>query len=113
MRLLEIGSARFYSGLLYLEDQWPCAGGLSAVNAIGTRNLRYPINSGLTQWRMAVQMDTVVESGRKEKSPSASTSFSLGVTNGGLKQYGRAEPLSRDQTLRRKREQGGKKSLIS
>ena len=22
----------------YVEDEWPCAGGLSAVNAIGTRN---------------------------------------------------------------------------
>ena len=30
----------------YLEDYWPCAGGLSAVNAIGTQ-LRDPINSGL------------------------------------------------------------------
>ena len=37
----------------YLEDYWPCAGGLSAVNAIGTQ-LRDPINSGLTRWRMAV-----------------------------------------------------------
>ena len=31
----------------YLEDYWPCAGGLSAVNAIGTQ-LRDLINSGLT-----------------------------------------------------------------
>ena len=37
----------------YLEVYWPHAGGLSAVNAIGTQ-LRDPINSGLTQWRMAV-----------------------------------------------------------
>ena len=37
----------------YLEVYWPCAGGLSAVNAIGTQ-LRDPINSGLTRWRMAV-----------------------------------------------------------
>ena len=37
-----------------LEDYWSCAGGLSAVNAIGTQ-LRDQINSGLTQWRsMAV-----------------------------------------------------------
>ena len=36
-----------------LEDYRPCAGGLSAVNAIGT-HLRDPINSGLTRWRMAV-----------------------------------------------------------
>ena len=30
-----------------------CAGGLSAVKAIGTQ-LRDPINLGLTRWRMAV-----------------------------------------------------------
>ena len=32
----------------YLEDCWPCAGGLSAVNVIGTQ-LRYPMKSALTQ----------------------------------------------------------------
>ena len=37
----------------YLEVYWPRAGGLSAVNAIGT-HLRDPIYSGLTRWRMAV-----------------------------------------------------------
>ena len=37
----------------YLEVYWPCAGGLSAVNAIGTQ-LRDPINSVLTRWRMAI-----------------------------------------------------------
>ena len=37
----------------YLEVYWPCVGGLSAVKAIGTQ-LRDPINSGLTRWRMAV-----------------------------------------------------------
>ena len=50
----------------YLEVYWPCAGGLSAVNAIGTQ-LRDPINSGLTRWRMAVineQMDAAAELGR-------------------------------------------------
>ena len=36
-----------------LKDYWPCAGGLSAVNFIGSQ-LRDPINSGLTQWRLAV-----------------------------------------------------------
>ena len=39
-------------GTYYLEVYWPCAGGLSAVNAIGTQ-MRDPINSGLTRWRMA------------------------------------------------------------
>ena len=35
-----------------LEDYWPFAGGLSAVNAIGTQ-LRDPINSGIPDgvWR--------------------------------------------------------------
>ena len=35
-----------------LEVYWPCAGGLLAVNAIGTQ-WRDPINSGLTRWRIA------------------------------------------------------------
>ena len=33
------------------KDYYPCAGGLSALNAIGTC-LRGPINSGLTRWRL-------------------------------------------------------------
>ena len=42
----------------------PCAGGLSAVNAIGT-HLRDPINSGLTRWRMAVsKLNAAAELGR-------------------------------------------------
>ena len=36
-----------------LEIYWPCAGGLSAENAIGMQ-LRNPVNSGLTRWRKAV-----------------------------------------------------------
>ena len=36
-----------------IEVYWPCVSGLSTVNAIGTQ-LRDPINSGLTQWRLAV-----------------------------------------------------------
>ena len=44
------GSTRYWN---YLEVYWPCAGWLSAVNAIGT-HLLDPINSGLTRWRMAV-----------------------------------------------------------
>ena len=45
---------------------WPCAGGLSAVNAIDTY-FRDPFNSGLTRWRMAVLfklMDAAAEIGR-------------------------------------------------
>ena len=48
----------------YREVYWPCAGGLSAVNAIGKQS-RDPINSGLAQWRMAVsKMDAAAELGR-------------------------------------------------
>ena len=50
----------------YLEVYWPCAGGLSAVNAIGTQ-LRDPINSRLTRRRLAVLniiMDAAAEIGR-------------------------------------------------
>ena len=36
-----------------VDIYWPCAGELSAVYAIDTQ-LRDPINSGLTRWRMAV-----------------------------------------------------------
>ena len=45
---LQNGSTRYWN---YLENYWPYAGGLSAVNAIGTQ-LRDAINSGLTRWRM-------------------------------------------------------------
>ena len=50
----------------YLEVYWPCADGFSAVNAIGTQ-LRGPIKSGLTRWRLAVlniTMDAAAEVGR-------------------------------------------------
>ena len=50
----------------YLEVYWPSAGGFSAVNAIGTQ-LRDPISSGLTLWRMAVlnkYVDVAAELGR-------------------------------------------------
>ena len=40
---------------LLIEVYWPCAGGLSAVNAIGAQ-MRDPINSGLTQWRLAAEI---------------------------------------------------------
>ena len=50
----------------YLEVNWLCAGGLSAVNAIGTQ-LRDPTSSGPIRWRLAVlniRMDTAAEIGR-------------------------------------------------
>ena len=48
---------------LLIEVYWPCAGGLSAVNAIGAQ-LRDPINSGVTRWRLAdlnIIMDAAAE----------------------------------------------------
>ena len=51
---------------LLIEVYWPCAGRLSAVNAIGAQ-LRDPIKSGLTQWCLAVLniiMDAAAEIGR-------------------------------------------------
>ena len=44
--------------LQYLEDYdyWPCAGGLSAVNVISTQWCD-PINSGLTRWRKAFNLN--------------------------------------------------------
>ena len=44
------GTTRYWN---YLEDYWPYAGVLSTGNAIGTQ-LRDPIYSGVTLWRMAV-----------------------------------------------------------
>ena len=46
-------STRYWN---YFEDYWPCAGELSAANAIGTQ-LRDPITSELTKWRMAVKLN--------------------------------------------------------
>ena len=43
-----------------LEICWPCADGLSAVNAIGTQ-LRDPINPGLTRWRVVVVFLTLTD----------------------------------------------------
>ena len=63
----------------YLEVYWPCTGGLPAVKAIGGTQLRDPINSGLTEWRLAVLniiMDAAAESGGI---PYVSTRFSLSM----------------------------------
>ena len=47
----------------YHDDYCPCVAGLLAVNAIGTQ-LRDPINSGLTRWRLNLYEDAVVGSER-------------------------------------------------
>ena len=50
------GGTRYWN---YLENNWPCAGGLSAVNTIATQ-LRVPINSELTRWRMLVPIKEIM-----------------------------------------------------
>ena len=75
------------------------------MNAIGTQ-LRDPINSGLTRWRMVVlnkQMDAAAELARN---PVSKTRCSLSMEMGRLTRGGTADPVSRDQILRRKHEQG-------
>ena len=74
------------------------------MNAIGAQ-LRDPINSGLTQWRLAVLniiMDTAAEIGRI---PFVSTRLSLSMEMSRVTRDGTAEPASRDQILRRERGQ--------
>ena len=74
------------------------------MNAIGTR-LRDPINSGLARGRMAVlkkEMGAAAELGGNP----VSTIFSLSVEISRLTRDGTAEPVSRDQILRRERGQG-------
>ena len=62
-------------GTNYLEDYWPFAGGLSAVNAIRTQ-LRDPINSGLARWRMAVYINKWTPLRISGGIPQVSTRFS-------------------------------------
>ena len=51
-----------------LQDYWPCAGILTEVSAIGMQ-VRNPINSGLTQWRLTAKyVDVVLKSGRNPAS---------------------------------------------
>ena len=50
---LQNGGTRYWN---YLKEYRPFAGGLSALNAIGTQ-LRDPMNSGLTRWNMAVEIN--------------------------------------------------------
>ena len=91
---------------LLIEVYWPCAGGLSAVNAIGAQ-LRDPINSGLTQWRLNVLniiMDAAAEIGRNPVCKHQIQPEYGEMSR--LTRDGTAEPDSRDQILRRERGQG-------
>ena len=80
----------------YLEDHWPCADGLSAVNAIVTQ-LRDLINSGLTRWRLTIYMNAVAESAKN----LVAKEIMIRLTRDGT-----AEPVSRDKILRHARGQG-------
>ena len=89
----------------YLEVYWPCAGGLSAVNNISTQ-LFDPINSGLTRWRMAVLNKKWTPPRKSGGIPYVSTRISLSMEMNRLTRDGTAEPVSRDQILRRELGQG-------
>ena len=83
------------------------------MNAIGTQ-LRDPITSGLTRWRMAAineYMDTTAELGRGI--PQVSTRFSLSMEMSRLTRDGTAETVSQDQILRHEREHGNIHFLCS
>ena len=96
------GSTHYWN---YLEEYGPCAGGLSAVNAIGTQ-LRDPINSALTQWRMAVQINKWTPPRKSRGIPLVSTRFSPSMGNEQADAGRTAELVSRDQILRHVRGQG-------
>ena len=87
-----------------LEDFWPCAGVLSAVNAIGTQ-LCDPINSGLTRWRMAVEI-IIIDAAAKIGSDPMSNRFSLASVENEQDADGTAEPVSLDQILTREQGEG-------
>ena len=69
------GSTRYWN---YLEDFWPCAGGLSAINAIATQ-MHDPINSGLNP--MAYGGTNKWAPPRKSGVIAVRTRFSLSVEN--------------------------------
>ena len=75
------------------------------MNAIDTQ-LRDSINAGLTRWRMAVlnkYMDAAAELGRNPVSKHQIQGLSTEMSR--LTRDGTAEPVSRDQILRRRRGQ--------
>ena len=76
------------------------------MNVIVGTQLRDPINWGLTQWRMAVQINKWTPPRKSGGIPQVSTIFSLNKELSRLTRDGTAEPVSRDQILRRERGQG-------
>ena len=84
-----------------LEDYWPCAGGLSAVNTIGTQ-LRDLI-SGLIRWRLTVYGR---RRGKREESREKAAALAWVWRMSRLTRDGPAESDSRAQFLRGERGQG-------
>ena len=83
----------------------PVPADLSAVDAIGMQ-LRDPIKSGLTRWRMAVLINKWTPPRNSAGIPYGSTRFSLSMEMSSLTRDETAEPVSRDQIIRRERGQG-------
>ena len=76
------------------------------MNTIGMQ-LRDPIDSGLTRWRLTVDVDAVAEIGRNPVRKHQPIRFNLDMENErGLTRDRTVEPLSRDQILRREQGQG-------
>ena len=82
----------------------------AAINAIGTQ-LRDPINSRLARWRMAVEINEWAPPRNSGGIPYVSTRFSLSMEMSRLTLDVTAEPVSRDQILRRER--GQEKNTVS
>ena len=71
------------------------------MNAIGTQ-LRDPINSGLTRWRMAVINKLINAAAELGRNPVSKHQIQLSIMDmSRLTRDGTAEPVSRDQILRR------------
>ena len=87
-----------------LRTTWPCAGGHSAVNAIGTHS-RDLINSGLTRWRIENKWTRPWKSGEKVREQAPYSAWVVWRMSR-LARDSTAEPVSRDQILRRERERG-------
>ena len=78
--------------------------GLSAVNAIGMQ-MCDPINSGLTNWRLAVYVHTITESGINPASKHYYR-FRPSVENERADAGRDGQPVSRDQTISLEHGQG-------
>ena len=102
------GSTRYWN---YLNDYWPCAGELSVMNVIDMQLLRDPITR---DWPDGVWRYNKLTPPRKSGGiPWESTIFSLRVENEQrLTRDGTAEPVSRDQILRREQGQAKKTSSL-